>query len=97
MTDAPKETVGFIGLGIMGRPMAKHLLARGYGVVGYDPVPAAGDKARADGVRVLGSAREVAAACDLAIVVVGIIPVILLSLAMRRSRPGSVVAKDEDL
>lgn len=38
-----------------------------------------------------------ASTASLAIVVVGIIPVILLSLAMRRSRPGSVVAKDEDL
>jgi 2-hydroxy-3-oxopropionate reductase len=28
------ETVGFIGLGVMGRPMAKHILARGYSVVG---------------------------------------------------------------
>jgi len=27
------ETVGFIGLGVMGRPMAKHILAKGYGVV----------------------------------------------------------------
>ncbi|MDP2950202.1 MAG: NAD(P)-binding domain-containing protein [Chloroflexota bacterium] len=24
----PKRTIGFIGLGIMGKPMAKHLLAR---------------------------------------------------------------------
>ena len=28
------ETVGFIGLGVMGRPMAKHLLAKGYTLVG---------------------------------------------------------------
>src|SRR5262245_26653038 len=27
------ETVGFIGLGVMGRPMAKHILAKGYRVV----------------------------------------------------------------
>ncbi|GKW48311.1 iron(III) ABC transporter permease [Halomonas sp. NCCP-2165] len=38
-----------------------------------------------------------ASTSSLAIVVVGIIPVILLSLAMRRSRPGSGVRKDEDL
>jgi 2-hydroxy-3-oxopropionate reductase len=30
------ETVGFIGLGVMGRPMAKHILAKGYGVVAYN-------------------------------------------------------------
>jgi 2-hydroxy-3-oxopropionate reductase len=28
------ETVGFIGLGVMGRPMAKHVLAKGYKLVG---------------------------------------------------------------
>ena len=27
------ETIGFIGLGIMGAPMAGHLLDAGYGVV----------------------------------------------------------------
>jgi len=31
---AMNETVGFIGLGVMGRPMAKHILAKGYTVVG---------------------------------------------------------------
>lgn len=65
------KTVGLLGLGKMGGPMARHLIARGFGVVGYDPVPAASAKAAADGVRVLGTAREVAVACDLAIVVVG--------------------------
>jgi 2-hydroxy-3-oxopropionate reductase len=28
------ETVGFIGLGVMGRPMAKHILAKGFKLVG---------------------------------------------------------------
>lgn len=28
------ETVGFIGLGVMGRPMAKHVLAKGYKLIG---------------------------------------------------------------
>jgi len=37
----PKPTLGFIGLGIMGRPMAGHLLKAGYPLVVYDinPVP----------------------------------------------------------
>ena len=65
------KTVGILGLGKMGGPMARHLVAKGFNVVGFDPVAAAGEKAKADGVRVLSSAREVAAACDLAIVVVG--------------------------
>ena len=65
------KTVGILGLGKMGGPMAKHLLAKGFSVLGYDPVPAACTKATADGVRVLATAREVASACELAIVVVG--------------------------
>jgi 3-hydroxyisobutyrate dehydrogenase-like beta-hydroxyacid dehydrogenase len=65
------NTVGILGLGKMGAPMAKHLLAKGFSVAGFDPVPAAMEKARADGVRTMESPREVAAACDLAIVVVG--------------------------
>src|SRR5580765_3921760 len=28
------ETIGFIGLGVMGRPMAKHILAKGHKLVG---------------------------------------------------------------
>jgi 2-hydroxy-3-oxopropionate reductase len=33
-------TVGFIGLGIMGSPMASNLLRAGFDVIGYDAVPA---------------------------------------------------------
>jgi len=65
------KAVGILGLGKMGGPMAKHLIAKGYSVLGYDPVAAASEKAAADGVRVLATAREVAASCQLAIVVVG--------------------------
>src|SRR3954464_14130149 len=33
---AEKQSVGFIGLGIMGRPMARNVLAAGYDLVVYD-------------------------------------------------------------
>ena len=32
--------IGFVGLGIMGKPMAKNLLKAGYQLVVYDIVPA---------------------------------------------------------
>jgi 3-hydroxyisobutyrate dehydrogenase-like beta-hydroxyacid dehydrogenase len=57
--------VGIVGLGKMGLPMAKHLLARGFQVVGCDPA------ARGAGVEMLASPREVAKVSDLVIVVVG--------------------------
>jgi L-threonate 2-dehydrogenase len=36
-----RGTVGQVGLGIMGGAFARHLLAAGYNVIGYDVAPAA--------------------------------------------------------
>ena len=65
------RNVGIIGLGKMGGPMARHLLAQGFAVAGCDPAEEARNAARTLGVSVLDSAREVAAASDLVVVVVG--------------------------
>ena len=65
------ETVGILGLGKMGAPMAKHLAAKGFKVVGYDPNAAARANGAACGARIAGSPREVAQASDLVIIVVG--------------------------
>lgn len=65
------KTIGMIGLGVMGRPMCRHMLAGGYTVFGYDPDPAARELAAQGGVQVLASPREIAQACELAIIVVG--------------------------
>jgi 3-hydroxyisobutyrate dehydrogenase-like beta-hydroxyacid dehydrogenase len=65
------STVGILGLGKMGAPMAGHLLARGYNVAGYDPLEPARRAARALGVSVRESPREVARSSELVIVVVG--------------------------
>jgi len=54
-----------VGLGRMGLPMAKHLLAKGFKVVGCDPA------VRGAGIEMLSSPRAVAEASDLVIVVVG--------------------------
>jgi 3-hydroxyisobutyrate dehydrogenase-like beta-hydroxyacid dehydrogenase len=63
--------VGMLGLGKMGGPMAKHLLAKGYEVCGHDPLEPARRAAAAGGVKVLASAAEVASASELVIIVVG--------------------------
>ncbi|HUQ74575.1 MAG TPA: NAD(P)-dependent oxidoreductase [Burkholderiales bacterium] len=63
--------VGILGLGKMGAPMARHLIAKGYNVAGFDPVDAARRDAIGMGVNVLDSPREVARASELVIVVVG--------------------------
>jgi len=53
-------TVGFIGLGNMGGPMARNLIAQGHQVKGFDVVPAALEAAAAEGVAAAGSATEAA-------------------------------------
>ena len=61
--------VGFVGLGIMGTPMAGHLLAGGHELFAYDlrPVPQALVDA---GARVCASGKEVAQRADVVIVMV---------------------------
>lgn len=64
-------TVGIVGLGKMGAPIAKHLLAKGFKVTGCDSLDEARTNALSLGVCVLDSPGEVAQASDLVIVVVG--------------------------
>lgn len=54
------NAVGFVGFGVMGKPMAANLLKAGYEVVGFD-LDVANVRA-APGVRVAGTLAEVAAA-----------------------------------
>ena len=63
--------IGILGLGKMGAPIARHLLARGYSVSGFDPLEPARRNAAALGVAVLRSPGEVARTSELAIIVVG--------------------------
>jgi 2-hydroxy-3-oxopropionate reductase len=51
-------TVGFIGLGIMGTPMAAHLVAAGHRVTGYNTSPASVDRLAAAGGVGAGSVAE---------------------------------------
>jgi 3-hydroxyisobutyrate dehydrogenase-like beta-hydroxyacid dehydrogenase len=70
LTTAP-VTVGVVGLGNMGLPMAGHLLAAGFSVRGYDVRPeAVGALARAGGV----AATSAASAADGAAVVITSLP-----------------------
>lgn len=60
----PETGVGVIGLGQMGAPMARRLLGAGYTVTVHDVNRAAAQALAADGARVAGSVREVAAAAE---------------------------------
>ncbi|WP_431310604.1 NAD(P)-binding domain-containing protein, partial [Methylobacterium gregans] len=48
------QTIGFIGLGNMGGPMAANLAAAGHRVQGFDLVPASLEAAHAAGIAVVG-------------------------------------------
>ena len=61
------ETIGFIGLGVMGAPMASNLMKASHSLVVYDVVSDAVDKAVGDGAKHAGSAREVAETADVII------------------------------
>jgi len=61
------QTIGFIGLGIMGRPMARNLLKAGYPLVVHSRSRPPVDEVVAAGARAATSPREVAAECDVLI------------------------------
>ncbi len=63
-------TLGFVGLGIMGRPMVKNLLKAGYSVTAYDVVPDSIKAVVADGAVACASARETAQGRDVIITMV---------------------------
>ena len=59
--------IGFIGLGNMGGPMARNLVAAGHAVTAFDLVPEALERARNDGAATAGSAREAVVGADFVI------------------------------
>lgn len=61
------RTIGFIGLGNMGGPMAANLVKAGHTVRGFDLVPASLDLAREAGVAVAGSVLEAAEGAEVVI------------------------------
>src|SRR5213596_878698 len=91
------DTVGILGLGKMGCPIAAHLLAKGFKVVGCDPLEETRRKAVALGARSAASAREAAQASDLVIILVGFdseVEEVLFGKegVLEGARPGLIVA-----
>ena len=61
------DTVGFIGLGIMGRPMAKNLMEAGYDLMVHNRSPEKAEELTGEGATAAGTPREVAEGCDVVI------------------------------
>ena len=66
-TGADMSTIGFIGLGNMGAPMAVNLMKAGERVAGFDVVAAAREAVARDGVPSAASARESVEGTDVVI------------------------------
>jgi 2-hydroxy-3-oxopropionate reductase len=62
--------IGFVGLGIMGRPMAKNLLKAGHKVIVYDIMPTGMDEVVAAGAEKGASPKDVASRTDIIITMV---------------------------
>ena len=97
MVGQENRSIGVIGLGRMGRPMAQRLAAAGFVVCGYDRDAQAAAAASAVGIAVAGSPAAVAAASNVVIVVVGfereVDEVVFGSDGLADGlRPGNVVA-----
>ncbi|WP_280463326.1 3-hydroxyisobutyrate dehydrogenase [Nocardia carnea] len=61
------KTIGFLGLGHMGGPMAANLVKAGYEVHAYDPSAAAQEQARKDGVALVDTGVAAATGRDIVI------------------------------
>ncbi|WP_269525581.1 NAD(P)-dependent oxidoreductase [Coraliomargarita parva] len=66
-----KETIGFVGTGVMGGPMALHLLNAGYSVCVYNRTKAKAEAILEAGGTWMESPGELAAACDIICTMVG--------------------------
>jgi 2-hydroxy-3-oxopropionate reductase len=62
-----KPVIGFIGLGIMGKPMARNLIKAGYSLVVHNRSRAAVEELIKDGAQAAGSPKEVAECSDVII------------------------------
>jgi 3-hydroxyisobutyrate dehydrogenase-like beta-hydroxyacid dehydrogenase len=90
-------TVGFIGLGAMGGPMAQNLVKHGFSLVVHDVDPAKAELWRTRGATVVGSAAEVAARVERTISMVETTAQAEAVVAgehgiIRAARPGHIVA-----
>lgn len=70
MTKDQKETIGFIGLGTMGLPMVRNLIPAGFPLIVYDRDINAIEAATAEGAESAASPKDVAARCNMVILMV---------------------------
>jgi len=88
--------IGFIGLGIMGKPMAKNLIKAGHALIVYDVIAAPVAELVEAGAKAAASARDVAAQCALVITMLPNSPHVKAAVlgpngVIEGARPGTIV------
>ncbi len=96
------KPIGFIGLGIMGRPMAKNLLRKGRGLLVYDLNPEAMKDLAAHGARVASGVQEIGTECDIILTSLPDAPQVREVLycpdgALATAQPGTIVIDTSSL
>lgn len=88
-----KETVGVVGLGLMGEVLATRLMAAGFGVLGYDVDPTKNARLTERGGRVAASPAEVASCGVIALAVFSTDQVeqVVEQVLLPAVKPGTVV------
>jgi 2-hydroxy-3-oxopropionate reductase len=89
-------TIGFIGLGIMGKPMAKNLLKAGYSLVVYDVVAPPMAELVEAGAKVGTSPKDVASQCEIVITMLPNSPHVKAAVlgengVIEGAKPGTIV------
>ncbi|GAA4520025.1 2-hydroxy-3-oxopropionate reductase [Actinoallomurus oryzae] len=86
-------TVGFIGLGIMGGPMAANLVAAGFDVIGYNRTPAKTERLVERGGRAAGSVAEAVRDADIVATMLPDSPDVraVLTEVFEHARPGTLI------
>src|SRR5438045_2605451 len=96
MTETDKPTIGFIGLGVMGKPMAKNLIKAGHALVVHNRSRGPVDEVAAAGATAAMSPAEVAGKCSVVITMLPDTPDVELVLSgangvIAALRPNTVV------
>jgi 2-hydroxy-3-oxopropionate reductase len=89
-------TIGFVGLGIMGKPMSKNLIKAGYDLCVYDIVAASVQELTAAGAKAAASAKEAAEAADVTITMLPDGPEVEAAVmgangVLEGARPGTII------
>jgi len=91
-----KTRIGFIGTGLMGKPMARNLLRAGFPVAAFNRTRAKAEELASEGARIVDSPREAARDADVVITIVSDTPDVEAVIlgdegVIHGARPGAVV------